>query len=203
VAFTGFKMNVTDTAHGAGSRLIDLQTGGTSRFFVTPDGRVIIVGASSGINWGTEDGPDLISKQGSGFYWQENNSRFLDFVATTKCLLGRADTPTTLRTLAAGSSLGQAALGFGALYLDYTNTGTVGAVTINKPSGRVNIAAAGTSVVVTNSLVTAASHVFAVASQNDTTARVTNVVTAAGSFTINTVATTAQTSFDFLVINAD
>lgn len=89
------------------------------------------------------------------------------------------------------------------LRLDYTNTATVGAVTINKASGRVNIAAAGTSVVVTNSLVTVASHVVAVVSTNDTTARVTSVVPAAGSFTINTVATTAATSFDFVVFNAD
>jgi hypothetical protein len=89
------------------------------------------------------------------------------------------------------------------LRLDYTNTATVDAVTIDKASGRVNIAAAGTAVVVTNSLVTAASHVFVVASTADATARVTSVVPAAGSFTINTVACTAQTSFDFLVINAD
>ena len=88
-------------------------------------------------------------------------------------------------------------------YVDYTNTATVGAVTINKASGRVNIAAAGTSVVVTNSLVTAASHVCAWPSTNDTTARVTAVVPAAGSFTIHTVETTAQTSFDFVVFNAD
>ena len=101
------------------------------------------------------------------------------------------------------SKLGGPANLFKGLYLDFTNTATVGAVTINKPSGRVRIAAAGTSVVVTNSLVTAASHVFAVASTNDATARVTNVVPAAGSFTISSVATTAETTFDFLVINAD
>jgi hypothetical protein len=101
------------------------------------------------------------------------------------------------------ASLGQAATGFSKLYIDYTNTGTVGAVTINKAAGRVNIAAAGSSVVVTNSFVTAASHVMVIASTADATARVTSVVPAAGSFTINTVATTAQTSFDFFVINAD
>ena len=81
------------------------------------------------------------------------------------------------------------------LYVDYTNTGTVGAVTINKAAMRVNIAATGTSIVVTNSLVTAASHVFCLSSTADTTARVTDVVPAAGSFTMRTVATTAQISF--------
>lgn len=101
------------------------------------------------------------------------------------------------------AALGSAAKSLKQVYFDYTNTATVGAVTINKAAGRVNIAAAGTSVVVTNSLVTAASHVLAVISTNDTTARVTAVVPAAGSFTIYTVATTAQTSFDFFVVNAD
>ena len=43
---------------------------------------------------------------------------------------------------------------------DFTNTAAVGAVTINKAAGRVNIAAAGTSVVVTNSFVAASSKVF-------------------------------------------
>lgn len=102
-----------------------------------------------------------------------------------------------------GITLGSGDTGFGALFLDYTNTATIGAVTINKASGRVRIAAAGTSVVVTNSLVTAATHVFAVASTADATARVTSVVPAAGSFTINTVAVTAETTFDFLVISSD
>lgn len=89
------------------------------------------------------------------------------------------------------------------LYLPYVNTATVGAVTINEVSGRVNAAAASTSLVVTNSRVTAASHVFCVCSTNDTTARVTAVVPAAGSFTIFYVAPTAQSSIDFVVFNAD
>ncbi len=95
-------------------------------------------------------------------------------------------------------------LNLGKVYLDYTNTATVGAVTINKAAGRVNIAAAGASVVVTNSLVTAASHVIAVVSMADATAEVMNVVPAAGSFTITLrAAATGQVSVDFLVINAD
>lgn len=89
------------------------------------------------------------------------------------------------------------------LYTDYTDTGVVGAVTINKMAGRVNIAAGGTSVVVTNSLVTAASKVIAIAATNDATAHVSNVVRSAGSFTINVTATTAQTAFDFIVFNTD
>jgi hypothetical protein len=84
----------------------------------------------------------------------------------------------------------------------YTNTATVGAVTINEMSGRVNIAAAGTSVVVTNSLVATTSRIFATVSTNDTTAYIKNVVPAAGSFTIHLgAAATAQTAIDFVVFN--
>lgn len=101
-------------------------------------------------------------------------------------------------------TLGAGSLGWKQIFIDYTNTATVGAVTINKAAGRVNIAAAGTSVVVTNSLVTAATKVFAVISQNDGTAVLKNVVPAAGSFTITlNAATTAQVSIDFFIVNAD
>lgn len=100
--------------------------------------------------------------------------------------------------------LGTAAASWKRVYIDFTNTGTVGAVTINKAAGRVNIAAAGSSVVVTNSLVTAASKVFCVISTADATAVLKNVVPAAGSFTITlNAATTAQTSIDFFVVNSD
>lgn len=89
-------------------------------------------------------------------------------------------------------------------FMDYTNTATIGAVTINKSAGRVNVAAAATSVVVTNSQCTAASLVFAVAAQNDTTAQVKNVVAAAGSFTINlTAAATANCAINFFIVKTD
>lgn len=90
------------------------------------------------------------------------------------------------------------------LYADYTNTGTVGAVTINKASGRVNIAAAGTSVVVTNSFCTAAAHVFANVSTADNTAKSAQVTPAAGSFTVTlNAAATGQVAIDFFIVNAD
>lgn len=100
--------------------------------------------------------------------------------------------------------LGVSNVGFSTLYMDYTNTGTIGAVTINKSSGRVNIAAASTSVTVTCSVCTVNSHVFAQISTNDATAVPKNVVPAAGSFTINlNAAATANTSVDFFIVNAD
>jgi hypothetical protein len=101
------------------------------------------------------------------------------------------------------SDLGSTTLGFKRLYMDYTNTGTIGAVTINKASFRANIALGATSVVVTNSLVTAASKVLCVAAQNDTTGYVKASVPAAGSVTIYSPATTADMAVDCFVVNAD
>jgi len=83
-----------------------------------------------------------------------------------------------------------------------TAGGTTGAQTINKISGTVNFAAAATSLVVTNSLVSTTSLVFAVVRTNDATATIKNVVPAAGSFTITLdAAATAETSVGFYVIN--
>ena len=83
-----------------------------------------------------------------------------------------------------------------------TASGTNGAQTINQPSGTVNFAPAATSLVVTNSLCTTNSIVFAVVRTNDSTAVIKNVVPAAGSFTITlNAAATAATSVGFLIIN--
>jgi hypothetical protein len=86
--------------------------------------------------------------------------------------------------------------------LTVTTTGTTGAQTINSMSGTVNFAAATSSLVVTNSMCTTTSIVFAICRTNDTTAIVKNVVPANGSFTIHlSVVATAETSVGFWVIN--
>jgi hypothetical protein len=85
-----------------------------------------------------------------------------------------------------------------------TNTaaGTTGAQTINRPSGTVNFAAGATSLVVTNSLCSTSSIVFAVVRTNDTTADIKNVEPGAGQFTIRlNAAATAETSVGFFIIN--
>jgi hypothetical protein len=85
-----------------------------------------------------------------------------------------------------------------------TNTaaGTTGAVTIDRPSGTVNFAAAASALTVTNTLCTTSSIVFATVRTNDTTAYIKNVVPGAGSFTINLgAAATAETSVGFFIIN--
>ena len=88
--------------------------------------------------------------------------------------------------------------------LDYTITtaGTTGNRTINKPMGTVNIAAAASSVVVTNNLCTTASIVYAVLRTNDSTATIKNVVPASGSFTITLgAAANAEVSIGFILYN--
>ncbi len=83
-----------------------------------------------------------------------------------------------------------------------TAGGTTGAQTINKTSGSVNFAAAVTSLVVTNSLVTASSIVIPSVGSNDTTMKSVNVVTSAGSFTLTAnAAATAETRVNFVVFN--
>lgn len=93
----------------------------------------------------------------------------------------------------------------GKITFDATNTaaGTTGAQTINKPSGTVNIAASGASVVVTNSLVTTSSLVTAFCRTNDANkTRVYAIVPAAGSFTIYVdPVPAAEISVGFIVYN--
>jgi hypothetical protein len=82
-----------------------------------------------------------------------------------------------------------------------TLTGTTGAQTINKISGKVNAAAGSTSLVVTNNLVTTNSIVMCQLGTNDATCIIKSVVEANGSFTINYIAPTAEAVIKFFVIN--
>jgi len=83
-----------------------------------------------------------------------------------------------------------------------TTPGTTGNQTINKPGGTVNIAAAGTTVTVTNSFCTTSSNVTAIIRTNDGTAFIKNVVPGAGSFVINLgAAATAEIAIFWKVEN--
>jgi hypothetical protein len=124
--------------------------------------------------------------------------------ASNAIQLGNANVTDVTFGGAGTVKLGSAALPLKGVHIDYTNTATIGAVTINKSSGRCNIATDQTSVTVTNSLVTAASHVFAQCAGNDATAMVKSVVAAAGSFVINlSAAATTNVAVNFLVVGAD
>ncbi len=99
-----------------------------------------------------------------------------------------------------GGTLGDLALR--QLYPDFTNTATVGAVTINKACGKAIIASGASSVTVTNSLVTANSQVLCTIASDDTTAILKNAVPGTGSFVVKTTAAvTADCKVSFLVLN--
>lgn len=95
--------------------------------------------------------------------------------------------------------------GFLALALQYTHASVAGAQTINKPTGSVKIAAGASSVVVTNSLVSAESIVIPVLMGTDATlTSILKCIPAAGSFTITGNANaTAAVKVGFLVICTD
>lgn len=93
---------------------------------------------------------------------------------------------------------------FGKIVYDatLTATGTTGNQTINKPAGTVNIAASGTSVVVTNNLITTSSLVRAWVMTNDANkSYVYAVVPASGSATIYVTAPAAEIKVGFVVEN--
>lgn len=83
-----------------------------------------------------------------------------------------------------------------------TAAATTGARTINHTTGTVNFAAAATSLVVTNSLVTANSIIICTVGTNDTTMKSVAAVAGSGSFTLYAnAAPTAETRVNFLVTN--
>ena len=83
-----------------------------------------------------------------------------------------------------------------------TAGGTTGAQTISKNAGTVNFAAAATSLVVTNTLVTTSSIIICTVGTNDTTMKSASAVAGSGSFTIHSnAAATAETRVNFIVIN--
>lgn len=85
---------------------------------------------------------------------------------------------------------------------DKTNAGSTGAQTINKNAGSVEFAAAATSLVVTNSRVTANSIILATVATNDSTMLSVQAVPASGSFTLYAnAAATAQTRVNWWVVN--
>lgn len=98
------------------------------------------------------------------------------------------------------------ALAINATDLDFDKTitaaATVGAQTINKTMGSVNFDVAATSLVVTNSLVTANSVILATVATNDATMTSVQAVAGTGSFTLHAnAAATAETRVNFLVLN--
>lgn len=85
--------------------------------------------------------------------------------------------------------------------LSFTDSsGTPGGATAHSQSGKCSVAAAATSIVITNALVHANSHIVVTVASNDSTAAVKNVVPGAGSFTVNLTAPTAQTNLMWTLV---
>lgn len=138
----------------------------------------------------------------TGFHASSTTNIAVDFLGVRAFFFVQGD---SFNPTAQGSGdIGTNTFSWRRLFVDYTNTGTVGAVTIGKAAGRVNIAAAGTSVVVTNGLCTANAHVFLNIQTVDATAKSAIATCAAGSFTITlNAAATGQVAIDFFMVNAD
>lgn len=114
-----------------------------------------------------------------------------------------AGVPTSILTTSAGAPVFGATDAGGLLVMNTDASGTPGAATINKPSGKVAIALGVASVVVTNSLVTANSTILAVVQSADATLTfIKSVVPTTGSFTITgNAAATANCKVAFFVFN--
>ena len=86
--------------------------------------------------------------------------------------------------------------------LDYTNTATVGNVTINKASGQVIMGAGATTLTLTNSKIATTSRVLLTFAANPGVTTTLYAVAAAGSCTINaTAALVNQSKINFMVVN--
>lgn len=166
--------------------LMNLLKDGTSQFKVSSTGTVTLAGDS------TINGGSFVN---------------LNVGGTTKFGIGGASLAAAVDLYSqndGGSALGTSGHGWNKffLYSTVTTGGTTGAQTINKPSGTVNFAAAASSLVVTDSLVSTSSTIYCSIRTNDTTALIKNVVPGAGSFTITlNAAATAETSVGFFVVN--
>lgn len=230
-AYTALQVNPSLSSVGSGATyLLDLLSGGTSQFRISNAGVITFLNGQALLTPSSSN-PKLLFNQNNSaagntvqFFtginmtgasvgqvgmsvqprWNQTGTS-----SGTDLLIDRTDTAVGSGTqlfidMKKDSVSNFSITSLGKPILSATNTagGTTGAQTINKPSGTVNFAAAATSLVVTNSLVSTSSIVFAVVRTADATATIKNVVPAAGSFTITLgAAATAETSVGFLVIN--
>lgn len=228
VTFTAAKISITNSASASNSIIWDLSVGATSVFSVMKSGVFGLNSAGSGnfAGVGTTESSGVLRTGFKTFgdrldFYTNGSSKFsilngvglgiANFTALQFSSGGDGTSAFDTGILRNGAGVLEINSGTGGtfrdlklrqLYPDFTNTATVGAVTINKSCGQAIMAAAATTVVVTNNLVTTNSQVLCTIASDDTTATIKNVVTASGSFTIKaTAAATADTKINFLVLN--
>lgn len=146
--YTGIKYNVIDTASAAGSKLIDLQVGGSSKFSVGKDGSV--AGASSITNTGdftTASGNFYVSSFNTGFallnylgYYGFTSSGFASNSSTAADVRLYRDAANTL-ALRNGTNAQSYRI-----YLSYTDASNYSRFAVNTSANyyRVTSEAAGT-----------------------------------------------------------
>jgi len=209
-----------NAATGFAGRLIDLRLAGAERFSVSSGGNVmlegqlnvtsgtILLGAVSSITRNTGTGLLTLNTNASGILLTPNNS--LVYIGGTTSSFPAIKRNATGVDIRLADDSGYAPLT--ALNLTSTNNlilsktitpaGTTGAQTIDKVSGSVNFAAAATSLVVTNALVTTSSVIQVTMATNDAAAVGLRYSPGNGSFTIRfTTGPAAETRVDFNVTN--
>jgi hypothetical protein len=200
--FTAIKMNVTDTASAAGSLLMDLQVGGSSKFNVTKAGTTTFSGnlqiANNGVYLeGTTVGTIRIPGVGGYYGWTTNTAStpastidlFLTRKAAASLRLGVADAASPVaQTLGVQSVVAGTTNTAGA---NFTIAGSQGTGTGAGGSIIFQVAPAGSSGTAQNAL----QNTFMVASGE---ARVINTLGTSGNLNISSTANTnVTTTFRF------
>ncbi len=194
----------TDDGDNFRIELPDNPAGLGASFSATNDNGDFSVGAS-----GTYDGEDKLSSQGGIYASRVDFSREaqISVVANEAANEGGIAAANIAAfnqiNLTADAAVGLIALGAPTVKVSATVTAaaTVGAQTINKSAGSVNFAAGASSLVITNSTVTAASIVLATVATNDATLKSVVAVASANTITLTSNAVAAaETRVNWWVI---
>jgi hypothetical protein len=157
--------------------------------------------------WNTDgSGGMLFQSSGTGEFFVDNTGMYPRFATDNSLFLGVIGTPTSAssQTYSTNNEAWSkvASYRFKSPY-SLVAPGTTGNKTINFPSGSIRIAAAGSSVVLTDSFITTNSIVYPVIATHDSTATAVQAVPATGScsFFLNAAAT-SEVEIRFLVWNS-
>lgn len=207
IASAGIQTASAFNTNGTGASDVGVKVG-VSTLAASVNGSAKLLSVRSGIG-GTEVEHYYFTKTllflgGLGQWWLETSGNDL-YVSTGGAYVSRYISATGFVHHGFGLSVGPG-VGGAASFSVPTNgridqsgtdsTGTPGAATINKPSGKSAIAAGQSSVVITNSLVTAASRPMITPYTRDATCKELIVVAGAGFFTVSgTANATAALSF--------
>lgn len=191
----------TQNAGTGSARGINFATGGTTAMSISSAQAVSFVNGLTISGAGA-----FFDTTGGGLSIRANNVTGAIYFATggTTLRWGIESTGNLVPQSADAYTLGKSGNGILQAFFSKTITaaGTTGAQTINKASGSVNLAAAATSLVVTDSLVTTSSIIILTVAANDATCKSVSYVPANGSFTIYpNAAPTAETRVNFLITN--